>query len=183
MKRETDMAKAEESKVHKLKTWPMFFQAVLEGSKPFELRKNDRHFNVGDILILEEYDPDAEGYTGRKCERKISYVLDANPFIDLHGHVILGLESRPAVLMPEEEEIKQEAIKAANRSQFMSNWIYDHKSYEEGYLIGAKWALSQVQAIDGRELLERFKKWQKLNHYDASERNTDVDAFLRDNAT
>ena len=41
MKRETDMAKAEESKVHKLKTWPMFFQAVLEGSKPFELRKND----------------------------------------------------------------------------------------------------------------------------------------------
>ena len=65
----------------------------------------------------------------------------------------------------------------------MSNWIYDHKSYEEGYLIGAKWALSQVQAIDGRELLERFKKWQKLNHYDASERNTDVDAFLRDNAT
>ena len=107
MKRETDMAKAEESKVHKLKTWPMFFQAVLEGSKPFELRKNDRHFNVGDILILEEYDPDAEGYTGRKCERKISYVLDANPFIDLHGHVILGLESRPAVLMPGEEDLKQ----------------------------------------------------------------------------
>ena len=95
----------------------------------------------------------------------------------------LASQSRPAVLMPEEEEIKQEAIKAANRSQFMSNWIYDHKSYEEGYLIGAKWALSQVQAIDGRELLERFKKWQKLNHYDASERNTDVDAFLRDNAT
>ena len=95
-------------------------------------------------------------------------------------------QSRPAVLMPEEEEIKQEAIKAANRSQFMSNWIYDHKSYEEGYLIGAKWALSQVQAIDGRELIKRYAEWWDKKYAPARldfHRKRDIDAFLRDNAT
>ena len=91
---------------------------------------------------------------------------------------LLASQSRPAVLMPEEEEIKQEAIKAANRSQFMSNWIYDHKSYEEGYLIGAKWALSQVQAIDGRELLIKFAEFLNENINE-----DEIDAFLRDNAT
>ena len=98
----------------------------------------------------------------------------------------LASQSRPAVLMPEEEEIKQEAIKAANRSQFMSNWIYDHKSYEEGYLIGAKWALSQVQAIDGRELIKRYAEWWDKKYAPARldfHRKRDIDAFLRDNAT
>ena len=94
------------------------------------------------------------------------------------GEQIYASQSRPAVLMPEEEEIKQEAIKAANRSQFMSNWIYDHKSYEEGYLIGAKWALSQVQAIEGRELLTKFAEFLNENINE-----DEIDAFPRDNAT
>lgn len=40
-----------------------------------------------------------------------------------------------------EEEIRDEARKAANRSQFMSNHIYDHKSYEDGFFEGMKQAL------------------------------------------
>ena len=180
MKRETDMAKAEESKVHKLKTWPMFFQAVLEGSKPFELRKNDRHFNVGDILILEEYDPDAEGYTGRKCERKISYVLDANPFIDLHGHVILGLESRPAVLMPGEEDIIN-VINGKTPSLIEDDgetYLRLDSRQKEGIRVFLKWFRSQVQAIDGRELLIKFAEFLNENINE-----DEIDAFLRDNAT
>lgn len=182
MKRETDMAKAEESKVHKLKTWPMFFQAVLEGSKPFELRKNDRHFNVGDILILEEYDPDAEGYTGRKCERKISYVLDANPFIDLHGHVILGLESRPAVLMPGEEDLKQYITNLLYKARDNGADVLNETSFdswqEEQAQIFADAIRSQVQAIDGRELLIKFAEFLNENINE-----DEIDAFLRDNAT
>lgn len=42
-----------------------------------------------------------------------------------------------------EEEIRDEARKAANRSQFMSNHIYDHKSYEDGFYEGMKQALRQ----------------------------------------
>jgi hypothetical protein len=82
---------AEETTIHKLKTWPVYFQSVLDGSKPFEVRVNDRDFKVGDRLDLMEYDPDAEEYTGRHCHRFITYILGLNPFIDLQGNVILGL--------------------------------------------------------------------------------------------
>ena len=42
----------------------------------------------------------------------------------------------------------------------------------------AKWALSQVQAIDGRELLIKFAEFLNENINE-----DEIDAFLRDNAT
>ncbi|MCX7610250.1 MAG: DUF3850 domain-containing protein [Ignavibacterium sp.] len=38
--------------VHKLKIYPEFFKEVCSGKKTFEIRKNDRGFQVGDILLL-----------------------------------------------------------------------------------------------------------------------------------
>ena len=43
---------------HHLKTLPEYFQAVIDGTKPFEIRNNDRGFKPGDSVILEEF----EGY-------------------------------------------------------------------------------------------------------------------------
>ncbi|HBD0694848.1 TPA: DUF3850 domain-containing protein, partial [Enterococcus faecalis] len=40
--------------IHTLKIETEFFKAVKERRKTFEIRKNDRNFQVGDILILEE---------------------------------------------------------------------------------------------------------------------------------
>lgn len=40
---------------HHLKTKPEYFQAVINGKKPFEIRYNDRGFKQGDRVILEEY--------------------------------------------------------------------------------------------------------------------------------
>ena len=40
---------------HHLKTKPEYFQAVIERKKPFEIRYNDRNFQIGDRVILEEY--------------------------------------------------------------------------------------------------------------------------------
>ena len=41
--------------VHELKCTPDFFDAVKRGDKTFDLRKNDRGFQRGDILVLLRY--------------------------------------------------------------------------------------------------------------------------------
>jgi hypothetical protein len=42
---------------HGLKSWPESFNAVVDGTKTFEIRRNDRNFQVGDRLILKEFVP------------------------------------------------------------------------------------------------------------------------------
>jgi hypothetical protein len=38
---------------HELKTDPEAFDAVASGAKTFELRRNDRDYQVGDVLVLK----------------------------------------------------------------------------------------------------------------------------------
>ncbi len=56
------------------KIWPEYFDAVVLGKKKFELRLNDFAVNEGDTLILEEWDPAKKSYTGRKTEKRVTYV-------------------------------------------------------------------------------------------------------------
>jgi hypothetical protein len=66
---------------HDLKTWPGPFAAILDGSKPYEIRKDDRGFRVGDTLRLREWHPhtglgEMYGgglYTGREVRAKVTY--------------------------------------------------------------------------------------------------------------
>lgn len=43
--------------IHVLKCWPVSFEPIINGFKTFEVRKNDRPYNVGDTLILREFEP------------------------------------------------------------------------------------------------------------------------------
>lgn len=45
------------SALHELKTWPDFFDAIKRGDKSFEVRRNDRNFEVDDTLLLLKFDP------------------------------------------------------------------------------------------------------------------------------
>lgn len=80
------------ARVHSLKIAPEWFQAVMDGRKTFEIRRNDRDFLVGDVLHLEEYDAaaygDGGGYTGRWVCRRVSFLTD---YHQEHGFVVLGL--------------------------------------------------------------------------------------------
>ena len=56
-------------KVHELKTWPPLFRLVADGSKRWELRRNDRNYEAGDLLWLREWrrvedDSSEDEYTG-----------------------------------------------------------------------------------------------------------------------
>jgi hypothetical protein len=70
---------------HELKTWPAMFQPVFDGIKPWELRQNDRDFQVGDTLHLCEWSPDAQRYTGRSIEADVTYIFPGGIFgLPLH---------------------------------------------------------------------------------------------------
>ncbi len=60
---------------HELKCWPGYFGAILDGTKTFEVRKNDRHFTTGDSLRLREWDPDTEVYSGRETTVDVAYIV------------------------------------------------------------------------------------------------------------
>ncbi len=61
--------------IHELKTWPVFFQAVWDGHKTFEIRKGDRPFQVGDTLRLREWSDIEKSYTGRTYDVIVTYIL------------------------------------------------------------------------------------------------------------
>lgn len=60
---------------HELKIHPEYYKDVLLGLKKVEIRLNDRNYQEGDLLILNEFDPKTEKYTGGQVKRKVDYIL------------------------------------------------------------------------------------------------------------
>ena len=56
------------------KIWPEYFDAIASGKKKYDFRLDDFEVGKGDTLVLEEWDPKTKNYTGRKVEKKITYV-------------------------------------------------------------------------------------------------------------
>ncbi len=83
--------KQEESglKIHELKTDHIYFTDVLREIKPFELRFNDRDYQVGDILRLCECID--KNPTGRNIDREVTYLLQNYPGLQ-EGYCILGIK-------------------------------------------------------------------------------------------
>jgi murein L,D-transpeptidase YafK len=78
---------------HELKTLAPFWDAVDRGDKNFEVRRDDRGFQRGDILRLYRItEPDETGW-GRnaKIDRQITYILTGGQFGIEPGYVVLGL--------------------------------------------------------------------------------------------
>lgn len=75
---------------HYLKIAPAYFAAVAEGRKPFEVRKDDRGFQVGDVLVLNEWTPE-QGYTGVMMGQRVTYVYRGEAGGLQEGYVVMGL--------------------------------------------------------------------------------------------
>lgn len=65
---------------HILKTWREPFEAVWTEQKRFEVRKNDRDYQAGDSLLLREYDPETDTYSGREIACWTPYILYGGAF-------------------------------------------------------------------------------------------------------
>ena len=77
--------------IHELKILPEYFNDVLSGIKTFEIRKNDRPFCNGDLLALNEYDPNEKAYTGASCLVYVDYILDNDDYCK-SGYVVMSIK-------------------------------------------------------------------------------------------
>ena len=63
--------------IHELKILPVYFDAVKSGKKTFEIRDNqDRGFQKGDVVLLKEFNPRENNFTGRHLRKVITYVTN-----------------------------------------------------------------------------------------------------------
>lgn len=74
---------------HSLKCHPDHYQKAAQGLKPFEIRLNDRDFNIGDKVFLKEYNPKTEEYTGECLVGQITCISD---FQQKDNYVVLGIK-------------------------------------------------------------------------------------------
>lgn len=83
------------------KTWPKYFEKILSGEKKFELRLADFDIEKGDTLVLREYNPETNDYTGREIEKQVGFVLKTKgnnwhnhtpEEIQKYGWQVIGME-------------------------------------------------------------------------------------------
>ena len=84
------------------KIWPGNFGKVASGEKTYEPRLGDFVIKEGDTLLLREWDPKKEKYTGREVRKKVKSVLKLSPSelrkywslddIEKHGLQIISIE-------------------------------------------------------------------------------------------
>ena len=79
-------------KLHELKIKEEYFYAILRGDKTFELRKNDRDYQVGDLIHFTKTDG-YEYFDHSKDVYRIIYILKDVPEYGLDkDYCILGIK-------------------------------------------------------------------------------------------
>ena len=76
---------------HELKTWPQYFSQIMHRNRSFETRINDRDFKINDYLLLNEWDPETEEYTGRFIMRHVVYIFEGGFFGIPDNMVVMAL--------------------------------------------------------------------------------------------
>lgn len=79
--------------IHELKVDREYFIPIVQGKKTFEVRKNDRDFQIGDFLALNETEktPGGVNYTGDAVLAVVQYILDTPDYCK-DGFVIMGIK-------------------------------------------------------------------------------------------
>jgi len=74
---------------HVLKCWPEHYHPIVDGSKKCEVRiGSDRKYEEGDWIILREWDPQVQLYTGNTLPVRITHVLHGPPLLPKNTWVL-----------------------------------------------------------------------------------------------
>ena len=108
---------------HRLKIKSEHYINVINGTKTAEIRYNDRNYQVGDILILNEIDENGN-FTGKNCAVIVTHVLDDNQYLQ-NGYVMLSFRMPSSDYLNREiDEIKaqgiEEAVKKADSETYIN---------------------------------------------------------------
>ncbi len=79
-----------------------YFEAVVEGKKPFEVRLADFECQPGDTLVLKEQKQRTKDLTGREIECEVLYKFNTKEMekfhtkeeIEKHGFVVLAIRKK-----------------------------------------------------------------------------------------
>lgn len=99
-------------KVHIVKCVSPFFEEVRDERKPFEVRKHDRDYQTGDVIVLRHWEPGPWGYQRKNLSLifRIGFLLRDYPAIR-KGHCVFGL------LVPNDDEMAAADDALAEASQ------------------------------------------------------------------
>jgi len=79
-------------KIHELKILSYYFCCIRNGSKKFEVRKNDRDFKSSDVLHLKEWDDNKNEYTGRSLLVEVDHILHGGEFGIEKGYCVMSIK-------------------------------------------------------------------------------------------
>jgi hypothetical protein len=118
------------NKWHHLKCQQPYFNALWRGEKTFELRRNDRGFEVGDCLYIFEYYPqvatDKMAWFACWFERRsllyvITYILPVKTFVPQADPEMVILGIKPITPLVQLRLLWQEVRQAWQRNKQISS--------------------------------------------------------------
>lgn len=80
------------SSIHVLKCHPGPFEAVRAGRKAFEYRFHDRNYQLGDLLVLQEYNPELDSLSGEATIVRVVYLLAGGQFGVPEKYCVMSIE-------------------------------------------------------------------------------------------
>jgi hypothetical protein len=146
-------------RVHELKCLKWSFDAIIDGSKPFEIRCDDRDYGVDDHLRLMEWDPKSSSFTGREMTKRVTYVTD---FAQQENYVVMGIAD-----VTTHEPFSWQPIETAPRDgtlilTVVAGWrpgIFKWFEFSEG---GGRWTPDPESFLNESDLDE----WMDGNKYE-----------------
>lgn len=93
--------------MHFVKCDKEVFEATRQGVKPYEVRLNDRDYQIGDKLMLQEWDSEAQKFTGSSHETGvITSILKGGQYGIMEGYVILSWVNTTESIVTPIREVK-----------------------------------------------------------------------------